>query len=269
MPFAQTSNSRIFYREIAYTDAAKSGDTVIWLAGLGQDHVTWGMQAISFARHFRCILPDNRDVGQTERATQPYTARTMADDVAALMDALGIERAHIVGVSLGGVIAQEFALAHPERLNRLVLLATFATSDVWLRTITEGWMAMHAALPTEAYTRAVLPWIYTPRTFAERPDFIDLVVRQTVESRHPQDAQAHARQAVVSRAHDARARLPCITAPTLVLVGDTDILTPPRYAAELAALIPGAQLHILPGGGHGAIAEVPQAINAALLDFLG
>jgi pimeloyl-ACP methyl ester carboxylesterase len=126
-----------------------------------------------------------------------------------------------------------------------------------------------AGLPREAALRTIGLWAFTPECYARRPDFIELVVQRGLTHPYPQPLHGYLRQADAVIGHDARARLPGLRVPTLVTVGSEDILTPPRFARELAALIPGARLELLPGVGHGYFWEAPDAFNAACLRFLG
>jgi 3-oxoadipate enol-lactonase len=191
----------------------------------------------------------------------------MAADLWRLLDALEVRQAHLLGVSMGGAIAQEAALAAPGRVASLQLHCTWAGPDPYFRALVESFKVSRSRLDREQSIRAVLPWIFTPDCFARRADFLELVVRRGLEHPHPQPFHGYRRQADAVIGHDARARLPGLRVPTLVTVGREDVLTPPRFARELAGLVPGARLEELPGG-HGYFWEVPEAFNATCLAFL-
>jgi pimeloyl-ACP methyl ester carboxylesterase len=230
--------------------------------GLGGDAGAWGLQLAALAPQRRCVVLDNRGAGRSEAPDRPFTVRDMAGDVLGVLDAAGVARAHVLGVSLGGAVAQELALAAPDRVASLHLHGTWAGPDPWLRAVMEAFRTARRRLPPEEFVRALLPWVFTARAYAERPELIALVVQHALEHPRPPPLHGYLRQAEAALAHDARARLGAVRCPTLVSVGEEDLLTPPRLARELAALIPGARLAVVPGGGHGALWEVPGAFNA-------
>lgn len=241
---------------------------VLWLAGLGQDHLAWGLQMMAFSKKFHCLLMDNRDVGRSGVVEMNYTAQDMANDVAGLLDALNIAAINIVGLSLGGLVAQEFAINYPERVQKLVLLSTFPASDAWLTGINESWATLYATLSPIDYVKAVSPWLYTWRLYQNRPAFLQTLAQRRATNAHPQSIAAHTRQTMVGIQHNALGRLHLIQAATLVVVGADDILTPPRFSQVLAEKIPNAQLSLIPNSGHGGSVENPAEFNQAMLQFL-
>jgi pimeloyl-ACP methyl ester carboxylesterase len=240
---------------------------IVWLAGLGQDHLAFGLQVATFAKFFRCLLLDNRDVGRSGTVALDYSGADMANDLAGLLDALRVASINVVGLSLGGVVAQEFAIAYPERVQQLVLLSTFPGADLWMQALLATWSGLYASLAPAEFVRAVSPWVYNWRTYQQRPAFIETLAQRRSEVRYPQTAAAYARQIRVSFHHNALERLPLIQAPTLVLVGSEDLLTPPRYAQLMTEKIPDARLAIVPDTGHGGSVEQPSAFNRLMLDF--
>jgi pimeloyl-ACP methyl ester carboxylesterase len=240
---------------------------LVWLAGLGQDHLAWGLQGAVFSKKFRCLMLDSRDVGRSGRATEFYSGADMATDLAGLLDALHVPKISVVGLSLGGVIAQEFALHYPTRLDHLALISTFPGGDNRLASLAASWATMYSTMPVDDFMRAANPWLFTWRVFQQRPVFLDTLVRHRTANLHSPDAAAFARQSNVLVQQNALDRLTQITAPTLVLVGDEDIVTPPRLARQLAEGIPGARLEIIPEAGHGGVAEMPDPFNRLLMKF--
>jgi pimeloyl-ACP methyl ester carboxylesterase len=223
----------------------------------------------ALAERFRVIAFDNRGAGRSSAPPGPYTTCQMADDAAALLDHLSIDGAHVIGLSLGGMIAQELALAHPERVDRLVLYATYARPrptihGPWFTNWVDAYERDFAA---EQLAVMMLPWFLTP-TFMAHPDQVEAAIAEWVADPYPAPAQGVIAQAAAGLSHDTLSRLGQIAAPTLVLVGAEDILTPVACAQELAAGIPGAQLHVLERGGHTPDVEYPDAVAAAMLAFL-
>ncbi len=252
-----------------YCVEAGAGEPLVLVMGLGGDHTAWGFQVPVLAERYRVIAFDNRGAGQTDQPDLPYTTRGMAEDTVGLMDALGIPRAHVCGVSLGGMIAQELALNHPDRVLSLQLHCSLARPDAYLLALSRTWLEMRAALSREAFTRAMSLWLFAPATFATRPGFVEDVVQNVLANPYPPTQVGFARQTVAVAGHDTLDRLDRIRCPTLVTVGTEDILVPPRFSRVLGDRIPRAELRMLEGGGHGYFIEMAPAFNAVVLDFLG
>jgi 3-oxoadipate enol-lactonase len=260
MPLAQLNGIERYYQE---TD---SGDALLLINGLSGTCLGWDPLVPALAEHFRVISSDNHGVGRSSAPPGPYTTRQMADDAAALLAHLGVRHAHVVGPSMGGMIAQELALAYPQLVDRLVLCGTFARPrraiiDPWLTFVVQ----MKERLDTTAVTLGWLPWLYTPAFFAQ-PEQVEAVLAW--HDPYPAPAHGIAAQAEAVRHHDTLGRLPKITAKTLVLVGSEDVVTPVYYAQELAAGIPGARLQVLERLGHEALWQDPKIGIEALLGFL-
>ncbi|MBI4010904.1 MAG: alpha/beta fold hydrolase [Candidatus Rokubacteria bacterium] len=264
MPSATVGGLRMYYE----WHGEAPGPPLVLVMGLGGDLTAWGLQLAAFAPACRCLVFDNRGAGRSDAPDAPYTIPGMAADLLGLLDALDIPRAHLLGVSMGGAIVQEAALAAPERVASLQLHCTWAGPDPFFRAVLESLVAIRRRLDGEALAAASLPWLFGPQTYAERPELIEGVRRRVLDPSWPQPLHAYLRQAEALRAHDARARLPGLRCPTLVTVGADDLVTPLRLARELIRLIPGARLEVIGGGGHGYFWEVPQAFNAACLAFL-
>ena len=243
------------------------GPPVVLVMGLGGDSTAWPYQLAAYTRRYRCLVFDNRGVGQSDAPDTPFTVRDMAGDLLGLLDVLDVPEAHLLGVSLGGAIVQEAALAAPGRVRSVQLHATWAGPDPWFDAVVTAFRLARAGLSPEGWIRATLPWLFSPGAFTEQAGLLELIVRNGAHHPHPPPLHGYLRQAEAALGHDARSRLPGLGAPTLVSVGREDILTPPRFAQELAALIPGARLELIPGG-HGALWERPSAFNEVGLAFL-
>lgn len=264
MPIAQANGIDLYYEE------AGSGPTLLLLNGEGGNTLDWASLLPALTYRFRVVTFDARGAGRSSAPPGPYTTRQMADDAAAVLDRVGAARAHVVGLSLGGMIAQELALAHPDRVDRLVLVATHARParpafwDAWTTFFVQ---AQERGLDRAGTVLWFMAWMFTP-AFMARHEQVQEAVAMWLDD--PLLAPAHGRtaQGAAARDHDTLERLPLIAAPTLVVVGDQDILTPVANARELVEGIPGARLQVLEGGGHLALIECEEAFTDALLAFL-
>lgn len=251
-----------------YYEVHGKGEPLLLIMGLGSDLTSWILQIPDFSKKYQVIAFDNRGVGRTDAPDMPYSIAMMADDTIGLLDALGIERAHILGLSMGGMIAQELALKYPRRVKRLVLAATAAGPYAWgmhllgsmLRLAQEG-------VAPETLTSLRVSWLFTDKFF-ENPALVRTVIDTMLANPHPQPVHAYARQFAAANEHDTRRRIGQITAPTLVIVGRKDILLPVKMSEELAAGIPSSELVVLEGGGHGFLVEIAGKFNQAVMDFL-
>ncbi|CAA9559570.1 MAG: Beta-ketoadipate enol-lactone hydrolase [uncultured Thermomicrobiales bacterium] len=252
--------------EIAYWREG-AGPPLVWIQGLNADHTAWTSQLLAFRAEYDCLALDNRDVGRSGRATAPYDLAEMAADVRAVLDDAAVEDAHIVGLSMGGAIAQELALTAPEWVRSLTLVSTFARPDARLSAILEAWRVIYPILGPSDFARQSWPWLFSWRFF-ERPSNLRNLQRYADNAPHPQEPDAFVRQVGVTLDQDRRERLAALHIPTLVLAGAEDALVPPYLGRELAEAIPGASYVELPGIGHSANIEGRAEFNAAVKGFL-
>jgi pimeloyl-ACP methyl ester carboxylesterase len=262
MPTVSVNGIDLYYVEVG------TGEPLLLVTGFGADHLSWGFQLGAFSAGHRVIAFDNRGAGRSSAPDLPYTTKLMADDAVALMDRLGIESAHVLGVSLGGMIAQEVALAHPARVRSLQLHATAARPDRYVLALLENLRTVRGLVGAEAAQRATALWLFAATTFNQRPEFVETMLYAARTQPYPQSDVGFARQGDAIVSHDALDRLGAITCPTLVGVGDEDALAPLRFSREIVRAIPHAELHTIAGAGHVAFWEKPAEFNALCLEFL-
>lgn len=264
MPYAIINRIRVHY------EVAGQGDAVLMINGLSAPAASWALQVRDLAAHFRVVTFDNRGVGETDLPPEPvYTMAQMADDAAALLRQLKIGRAHVIGASMGGTVAQELALRHPALVRSLVLACTWVEADArFLHTI-EAWMALAYRVPIEERYRYVLyPWLFSPPFFDKKVN-VETAFQRAMAYPHQTKPEAIERQArgLLQWNGTRSQRLSAIKAPTLVVVGKDDILTPPAFSRALVRLIRRARLAVLPGG-HAFFLEEAEAFNRAVIRFL-
>jgi pimeloyl-ACP methyl ester carboxylesterase len=262
VPFAEVLGRRVYFEEHG------SGDPILLASGLGADHTGWQLQTDLLQQRFRVIVFDNPGVGQTEGPPGPYTSELFADVAAALLRHLGLERAHVVGASMGGIIAQQIALRHPALVRSLVLHCTWGRCDEYLAALFRSWQALARGVERLDLLRQIWLWVFTPRWYGT-PGAMAEVERRTVENPYPQSADAFCNQAEACVAHDALGALGAITAPTLITVGDRDLLTPAYHSFLIKERIPGALIHVWPEMGHAPFWEIPDEFSRLNAAFLG
>jgi len=242
------------------------GPDVLLIAGLGDPAEAWQFQLDGLADRYRLTGYDNRGMGRTPLPAEPFTVATMADDAAALLRALDVPAAHVAGFSGGSAIAQELALRHPGLVRSLVLTSTWARADAFFQAALNAWRWLPEVAPSErAFLEAFYVWIYTPRAHADGT--VEKIIEEVLAFPHQPSTEAIQRSIDAFLAHDTAGRLPQIAAPTLVLAGDLDMITPPRYGRIVADGIPGARFEVLAGEAHQPFQEVPSLFNAAVDGF--
>lgn len=262
MPTVETGDITTYYEETG------SGEPLILICGISMDLQGWRLQVPELSKHLRVVCYDNRGAGRTSAPDQPYSIAGMAEDLAALMDGLRIDSAHVLGYSMGGMIAQTFARAHPQRVNKLILLSTTPQPDGFVRLAVKNWMNVRrSSMPFEQIVRFTSRWLYSPALYDNEPLY-EKMIQIGATNPYAQKAHAFLRQAEAVLAYDPADAAKGIGAPTLVLAGSHDNLIPPYHSEHLAKRIPGATLKIL-GGAHVPFVEFPNEYNKAILDFLG
>lgn len=250
-----------------YYEVHGEGEPLLCVMGLAADTLAWMLQVPAFSAGYRTVIFDNRDVGQSSMADAPYEIADMAQDALALADALELDSFHLLGVSMGGAIAQQMALAAPGRIRTLTLAVTFASGGAWARKLGEVWAARVRRASREERVDELMLLTFSEQFF-ENADQVELVRGMMLQNPHPQDAEAFVRQLEAAGRHDAREGLRSLQLPTHVIGAEHDILVPVWKAEELAELIPGARLTVLEGLPHGVNVEGAERFNQTVLDFI-
>jgi pimeloyl-ACP methyl ester carboxylesterase len=263
-----------------YYEEHGSGDPLLLIMGFATDSAAWIFQIPAFAERYRTIVFDNRGVGRSSKPVGPYAIHEMADDAAGLLDTLGIDRAHVLGISMGGMIAQELALRHPERVRGLVLASTYPEPDADVERQRAFMLGQLGGTVTAEGEARVDPTAVDPLLLFQNllplvfnQDFIDREVPKLLplfagNLQYGFSMEAILGQLAAVMSHRATDRLHRIASPTLVLTGDADRLIRPANSDVIAGAIPGARLVKLPGGSHGFNVEMPENFNREVLGFL-
>jgi pimeloyl-ACP methyl ester carboxylesterase len=253
MPFARRGPFRLYY------ESAGRGTAVLLIMGQGMTLETGWRTVDVLSREFRVLAFDNRDVGRSDHSPWPYTVAQMAGDGIAVLEAAGVERAHVYGFSLGGMVAQEVALRHPERVLALVLGATTPGGPSAVPSDPEAltFFARAGAMGAEEAAWAAVPYGYGEDTRRRHGDRIAEDIQRRIG--HPPDTLGYLHQVAAAAAHSTQGRLGQITAPTLVLHGAQDRIMSPANAQILADGIPGAALRMWPRAGHMYVTDEPSA----------
>jgi pimeloyl-ACP methyl ester carboxylesterase len=255
-----------------YYEIHGEGDPLVLIAGLGYDHWMWHKMVPGLAEHFQIVAFDNRGVGETDKPVGPYSAQMLADDTAALMEALGIESGAVLGHSMGGFIAQALVLNHPGRVSKLILSATNFGGPNHIPVTPEA-LAVLTDMTTDPITRLRRGIVIstTPGFDEAHPEVIEEWLAYRVE--HPIDPVAYQAQMAIGMglmvAEAAfEGKLGAVDAPTLILFGADDKVVPPGNAELLEREIPHGEVVILPNAGHFYPFDATDAAVEAVVDFL-
>lgn len=245
-----------------------AGAPLLLIHGLG--YARWGWEPVlpGLAETFEVLLFDNRGIGASDAPPGPYTVAEMAADAIGVLDAAGVERAHVVGTSLGGMVAQELALTNPGRVDRLVLACTTpgGPNAHPMPQPTVSLIAEAATLEPAVALRRFVENALAPASVAERPELVERILAHRLAT--AQDPAAWAAQAAAGATFDAYERLDGLRAPTLVQHGSEDVVVDPRNADLLMRLVPDARLAEFPGTGHLFFWEQPERFVASVTSFL-
>jgi 3-oxoadipate enol-lactonase len=264
MPYARTSDGiRVHYDVLGRASAPP----VLMIQGLGADKHGWDMQRLVLSTRYRVIALDNRGAGRSDKPFGHYSLEQMADDALAVLDAVGVDTAHVVGASMGGAIAQILAVVHPHRVRSLTLVCTACRNHPWRRELIEGWATRATERGMGDMAAEAARWVIGPRSFRRLlPAFGWLGPLAMGRSSHAFVAQV---RAILNTDESMADRLSEVTVPTLVVVGNQDILTPRGDSEDLHERLPNSELVVISGAAHGLMVEHATTFNRVLLDFLG
>ncbi len=250
-------------------DVQGEGEPLLLIPYTSADHACYAFQLPSYTEHFSCIALDLPGSGESDMPPGPYATEEYADQVAAFLGAIGIETAHVAGVSLGAGVGLHLAARHPDRVRSLSLHSGWHASDGYLRVVVEQWRALASTLPTVAdvVIQGIFPWCFTPEMYVERPEFVD-TLEAFVRGRPAQPVDAFLAQTDGVLAHDASAVLSEVGVPTLITFGARDLVCSTRFAQPLKDGIADSELVIFDHLSHAGLHEDPETFNGATLDFL-
>jgi 3-oxoadipate enol-lactonase len=263
MPVVQANGIDINY------EVQGEGEPMVLIPYLAADQACYAFQVAEYAKHYTCYSMDPRGAGLSSKPEGEYTTELLADDVAAFMQAAGIGRAHIFGVSLGAAAGMWLTAKYPEAVKTLSLHSAWDKTDPFLRVIVQGWRIMAEALDsvTEMVIAGIFPFCLTPELYAARPEYVDALA-EFVRGRPMPPVDAFMRQSGAVLAHDATTVIGSIQAPTLITYGRHDIVTSTRFAGPLTEAIPNTELIVFEDCAHTAIYENVEEFNTQTLDFL-
>jgi 3-oxoadipate enol-lactonase len=262
MPKIKIGNIELYY------EVHGSGEPVMLIHGLSMDSSTWFNQVSVLSKNYQVIVFDNRGVGQTDAPHEDYSTEMMADDAVALLKFLNVDNAHILGFSMGGMIAQIIALKYPAFVKSLLLTATAAQFPTKAKHLVQVWLRMLGEnVSLETRIREGFLWGYT-NDFFEDDETVTTAINLAINHPYPLSNHGFAGQVAALMKHDTRSQISQISVPTLVLIGREDILVPVKFSEELAAKIPKAELVILERGGHNCWMEFSEQFNQAVMQFL-
>jgi 3-oxoadipate enol-lactonase len=263
MPKVQANGITINY------ERQGAGDPLVLIPFLAADNACYAFQVADYAKRFTCISIDPRGAGETDKPEGVYSMELFADDIADVMQAIGVERAHVSGVSLGAATGLWLAAKHPGRVKSLSVHSGWPKTDPFLKTVVEGWRSIAKGLDsvTEMVIQGIFPWCFTPELYAAKPEYIDQLAA-FVRSRPKQPLEAFMRQSGAVIAHDALAQLPRIAAPTQITFGRHDMVCSLRFAEAMTSGIRRNELLVFEGCAHAAIYESVTEFNEKTLEFL-
>jgi pimeloyl-ACP methyl ester carboxylesterase len=246
-----------------------AGEPLILIPYLAADHACYAFQVAEYAKHFSCISLDLRGTGESDKPEGTYSTELFADDIAAFMQALGVAKAHVAGLSLGAATGMWLAAKYPARVKSLSLHGPWTKTDPFIAAVVEGWQVMAKALASvqEMVIRGIFPWCFTPELYSARPEYIESLAG-FVRSRPAQPVPAFLQHSNAVIAHDAEAQLSRITAPTQITFGRYDTVTSTRFADRLKSGIGNSELLVFENASHAPIYEIVEQFNRQTLSFL-
>jgi pimeloyl-ACP methyl ester carboxylesterase len=246
-----------------------TGEPLVLIPYLAADHACYAFQVADYAKHFTCISVDPRGAGDTDKPAGTYSTQLFADDVAAFMHAIGIDRAHVSGLSLGAATGMWLAAKYPQIVRSLSLHSGWTKTDPFLKVVVQGWQTMAVGLPsvTDMVIQGIFPWCFTPELYAAKPDYIESLAA-FVRGRPVQPLEAFLHQSEAVIAHDIGSALAQIKAPTQITFGRHDVVTSTRFADAMKSGIGQSEMTVFEDCAHAPIYESVAEFNERTLIFL-
>ncbi|MCX5751763.1 MAG: alpha/beta hydrolase [Candidatus Saganbacteria bacterium] len=252
-----------------YHEVSGSGEPLLLISGLGADNSCWGGVVKSFSKRFQTIVFDNPGSGRSSIFKKPHTIRHLADDAVKLLNYLGIKRAHLIGHSMGGYIAQEIAINYPKRVNKLILEGTAPVSSSRNNVLFSGFAKkLKEKEPIEKWITTWSSWLFSKKTF-DSGLFVETFIKNASKYPYPSTAEGFSAQVDAMAKFDTRSRLSEIKAKTLIIEGEDDILIRPDEARVLAKQIPGSKIRLIKNVAHYVHLENPSLFTKIAMGFLG
>ena len=254
--------------DLFYTiEGSSENEPLLLVAGFDSDSSTWAAMMPLLVKQYQVLRFDNRGIGQSSVPDSSYSIKQMAADAAALLDYLSISQVNVAGSSMGGQIAQELALAHPEKIKSLIILSSWASRNDKFNSLIEMFGDLAQKLERTLYQKVLLPWVFTD-AFYSTPGAMEQLLSLIENQPFPPTPHGLYHQSRAILSSDTSDRLADIHCPTLVVVGKEDLVTPIKFSQQLAQGIPKAELAILEHGGHAFVVESADAVVKVMLDFL-
>ncbi|MEA1953578.1 MAG: alpha/beta fold hydrolase [Campylobacterota bacterium] len=262
MPNIQVNHVSLYY------EIHGAGEPLMLVAGLGSDSQSWQPIIEELSQHFLLITPDNRGTGRTVPQDAETSIQQIADDCMALASYLGFSSFNLLGHSMGGFVALDLAARYPDTVDRLILASTSTSNSKCNDVLFANWVStLESGMDTIEWFRSIFYWLFTEHFF-ENENAVDAALHYAVDYPHPQSAVAFRKQVEVIAGFDCFEQLSEITAKTLVISGQEDILFPPDVSVSLVQAIPGAAFSVIAHAAHSIHMEQPQVFTECVLDFL-
>lgn len=260
--YADSNGTKIYYQ------IRGEGDPLVLIMGFGADGNVWEKHVAEYEKHFKCIILDNRGVGKSDQPKGPYSTEMMAEDVIAVMNHAGVEKARVAGISMGGAITQQLALNHPDRVRCIALISTWPRFNNYAKTVYENLKKLRVTSQPDDFMELLQLWIFAPPYYED--GMADLKEGQAgaASNPNPQTQNGFEGQLDACINHDVVARLNEINVPTLITIGDMDIFTPSAFSQVLHQGIQGSKYVSFPTGGHVHHWEDLERFNKITTDFL-
>jgi len=263
MPKIKVNNLNINYEQQG------SGEPLVLIPYLTGDNACYTFQVADYAKHFTCISLDPRGTGESDKPAGAHSTELYADDVSAFMRAIGIERAHVMGLSLGAATSLWLAAKYPEKVKTLSVHSAWTKTDLFIKTTIESWQILAHALGNvqDLVIKGIFPWCLTPDLFVKKPEYIESLAA-FVKSRPVQPLEAFDQQVQAVLTHDVESQLNKISAPTLITFGRYDLITSVRFAEPLRSKIPNTEMIVFEDASHTPIYEKVDEFNQRTIAFL-